>query len=127
MNWKEIFSLRDLSYLMVFLVTLWTCACDYVLLSISYQLAVWDDPDVIAVALIGLMSSVFLVALIGGFLAGRIAKDGRGPAYGVYGSLLSVIMILYTILPNLTAIPIALAAILGGLNGGMFSMRRRRR
>ena len=126
MNWKEIFTLQGISYLMVFLVTLWTTVCDYVLLSISYQLAGWGGKQVIAVALLGLMASVFLVALIGGYFGGRIAQDRRGPAYGVYGSLVSVIMILYTILPNVAAIPVALAALLGGFNGGLFSLRRRK-
>jgi hypothetical protein len=126
MNWKEIFSLRGISYLMVLLVTIWTTACDYILLSISYQLAEGAE-QVIPVALLGLMGSVFLVAMIGGYLGGKIAKDGRGPAYGIYGSLVSVIMILYTILPNLTAIPVAFVALFGGLNGGLFSSRRRRR
>jgi hypothetical protein len=75
-----------------------------------------------------LIAGVFIVAAFGGYVGGRIAGDGRGPAYGLYGSLGGALLLLYVLLPSggLFGIIVAASAILGGLNGGLFSVRAKR-
>jgi len=66
---------------------------------------------------------------LGGYFAGKIAADGRGPAYGVYGSLGSVAVFLYVLLSSggILGIMVAASAVFGGLNGGLFSVRKPKR
>lgn len=74
---------------------------------------------------LGLMISVFIGSLLAGFIFGRLAADGRGPTYGVIGSLGSVSLSIFLVLPSggILGLMLAVIALAGGLNGGLISMR----
>ena len=72
-----------------------------------------------------LMVVTFLGPFLIGWLVSSLAADGRGPTYGVYGSLSSVVVLVLVALPTgLLGVMLVVAAISGGLNGGLFSLRR---
>jgi MFS family permease len=74
-----------------------------------------------------LMVGFFIGPLVIGWLIGRWADDGRGPTYGLIGSIGSLVLILYAVLPSgPLGLLVALVALAGGLNGGLLSQRRRR-
>lgn len=74
---------------------------------------------------LGLMVGVFLGTFITGWAIGRIAPDNRGPSYGLYGSLGSVGLLVYAVLPTgIMGLLLSLAALAGGLNGGLSSLKR---
>jgi hypothetical protein len=73
-----------------------------------------------------LLAASFIGPFLIGFVIGRLAGDGRGPTYGLYGSLGSVGVLLVAALPaGLIGLMMIVAAVAGGLNGGLASIRRR--
>jgi hypothetical protein len=73
-----------------------------------------------------LIVAAFAGPFLVGWLTGRMAGDGRGPSYGVYGSLGSVMILLLLALPTgLLGIMMIMVSIAGGLNGGLFSLHGR--
>ncbi len=75
---------------------------------------------------LGALISVFIGAFIGGLLFGTVAADGRGPTYGAIGSLGSVSLSLFffATIGGIVGLMLAIIAIAGGLNGGLFSLRK---
>ncbi|MFZ3071164.1 MAG: hypothetical protein WA110_08605 [Anaerolineaceae bacterium] len=74
-----------------------------------------------------LMLGIFLGSLLIGFLMSRIAKDGRGITYGLYGGLAGlVVVVLMTWKSGLLAALVGLMAVLGGYNGGSLGEGYRR-
>jgi hypothetical protein len=72
------------------------------------------------------MVSMFIGAFLIGWLIGRWADDWRGPTYGLISSLGSVGLILLIILPaGVLGVLVAIMALVGGLNGGLVSLKRR--
>ena len=72
-----------------------------------------------------LMVVTFLGPFLIGWLVSSMAADGRGPTYGVYGSLGSIIVLVLVALPvGMLGIMLVFIAVAGGLNGGLFSLRR---
>jgi tryptophan-rich sensory protein len=66
-----------------------------------------------------LMLGIFLGALTIGFLITLVAKDRRGPTYGIYGGIAGlVVIVLMTWKSGLLAALVGLMAIFGGINGG---------
>lgn len=66
-----------------------------------------------------LMLGIFLGALTIGFLMTLLAKDRRGPTYGVYGGLAGlVVIVLMTWKSGLLAPLVGFMAVFGGINGG---------
>jgi tryptophan-rich sensory protein len=66
-----------------------------------------------------LMLGIFLGALTIGFLVTLLAKDRRGPTYGVYGGLAGlVVIVLMTWKSGLLAPLVGFMAVFGGINGG---------
>lgn len=66
-----------------------------------------------------LMLGIFLGALTIGFLITFLAKDHRGPTYGIYGGIAGLIVIvLMTWKSGLLAALVGFMAIFGGINGG---------
>lgn len=66
-----------------------------------------------------LMLGIFLGALTIGFLITLIAKDRRGPTYGIYGGLAGlVVIVLMTWKSGLLAPLVGFMAVFGGINGG---------
>ena len=122
MNWQKIFQLRGLNYWLVGSAIGWNILAGLTLLILSFQLLRLEQGgfDIIQIIMI---IGAFCVAAIGGYFAGKIAGDGRGPAYGVYGSLGGVVVFLYVLLSSggLLGIIVAISAVLGGLNGGFMS------
>ncbi len=94
------------------------------LLIIFYLLG--KSPDTYLILQLVLMLSVFIGSLIAGFLFGKLAADGRGPTYGVFGSLGSIILSLFIVFPSggILGIMLAVIAVAGGINGGLLSMRK---
>jgi hypothetical protein len=73
-----------------------------------------------------LMVATFLGPFLIGWIVGAMAADGRGPTYGVYGSLGSIVVLVIVALPTgLLGIMLIVAAFSGGFNGGLFSIRQR--
>jgi len=66
-----------------------------------------------------LMLGIFLGSLTIGFLITLIAKDRRGPTYGIYGGIAGLIVIvLMTWKSGLLAPLVGFMAVFGGINGG---------
>ncbi len=66
-----------------------------------------------------LMLGIFLGSLTIGFLITLIAKDRRGPTYGIYGGMAGlVVIVLMTWKSGLLAVLVGLMAVFGGYNGG---------
>ena len=123
-NLPAIFNPRGLNYWLIGSALGWNLLADSGLLILGFQvLQVQQSGNQLIQFL--LIAGVFLFAALGGFVAGRMAGDGRGPAYGVYGSLSGVILLVYVLVPSggLLGFIVAISAILGGLNGGLFSAR----
>lgn len=124
MNWRKIFELRGLNYWMIGSAIGWNLVAGLVLLILSFQVLRLEQGgfEIIQIALI---VGAFVIAALGGYVSGKIAGDGRGPAYGVYGSLGGVILFLYVLLSSggLFGLIVAASAIFGGLNGGLLSAR----
>ena len=75
-----------------------------------------------------LLIATFLGPFLIGWIIGKMAGDGRGPTYGVYGSLGSIAILFFTALPSgLVGVMLVFAAVAGGLNGGLFSTQGRLR
>jgi len=125
MNIKDIFNLKGVNYWhignSVGINILWTGLS----LAITYYF-LEKSPESALLIQLGLMISFFLGPLVAGLLTGRLAADGRGLTYGVIGSLGSVALALFLILPTggLLGVMLVIIAIAGGLNGGLFSLRK---
>ena len=125
MSWREILSLKGTNLWHIANSVgwniLWTSAS---LLITSYTLE--RVPEAAAIFQNGLMVSVFLGSLTAGFVLGKLADDGRGMTYGVIGSLGSVALALFIVLPSggILGLMLAIIAIAGGLNGGLLSLRK---
>ena len=66
-----------------------------------------------------LMLGIFLGALSIGFVITIIAKDHRGPTYGIYGGIAGlVVIVLMTWRSGLLSALVGFMAIFGGINGG---------
>ena len=66
-----------------------------------------------------LMLGIFLGSLTIGSLITFLAKDRRGPTYGVYGGIAGlVVIVLMTWKSGLLAVLVGLMAVFGGYNGG---------
>lgn len=66
-----------------------------------------------------LMLGIFLGSLTIGFLITLIAKDRRGPTYGIYGGMAGlVVIVLMTWKSGLLAPLVGFMAVFGGINGG---------
>jgi hypothetical protein len=69
-----------------------------------------------------LMLGIFLGSLTIGFLITLIAKDRRGPTYGIYGGIAGlVVIVLMTWKSGLLAPLVGFMAVFGGINGGRWS------
>jgi tryptophan-rich sensory protein len=66
-----------------------------------------------------LMLGIFLGSLTISFLISMIAKDGRGPTYGIYGGIAGMVVIVLMIWKSgLLAPLVGFMAVFGGINGG---------
>ena len=126
MDWKSLFDLRRLNYWLlasgIGLNMIWT----YMTLLITLPLLSGGESAAAGIQL-GLMLSVFVGALLAGWLTGKLADDSRGPTYGLVGSLGSVGLIVFAILPaGILGLLAAIITVAGGINGGLLSLRRRK-
>lgn len=66
-----------------------------------------------------LMLGIFLGSLTIAFLITQVAKDKRGPTYGIYGGIAGlVVIVLMTWKSGILAALVGFMAIFGGINGG---------
>jgi hypothetical protein len=125
LNWKALFDIRGINYWLlgsgIGLNLIWT----FMTLMISYGL-LNGNPRAVSTVQIGMMLSILAGNFVVGWLMGRMADDNRGPTYGLISSLGSLILIIFVVLPTgIVGLMVAVMAIAGGLNGGLFSLRRR--
>ncbi|UCC61517.1 MAG: hypothetical protein JSV36_11975 [Anaerolineae bacterium] len=127
MNWKQIFDLRGTNLWLIGASVGWNVIWTFVTLFVAYR-ALGGDESAVSVVQLALMLSEFAGPFLCGWLTGRLAADGRGPTYGVVGSLSSVVLILIVLLPSgILGFLVAVVALAGGLNGGLLSQSRRAR
>ncbi len=124
MNWKALIDLRGLNYWLlasaVSLNLLWT----FGVLAIVFRVLTINAQSVANVQ-VGLMMGIFIGAFVIGWLIGKWAGDNRGPTYGLIGSLGSVGLVLFVVLPaGVLGLLVAIMALAGGLNGGLASLKR---
>lgn len=73
---------------------------------------------------IALMLGEFMIAILIGYSIALLANDQRGPTYGVYGAIVSLIVITVIMYQSgLLTVLVAAIALLGGYNGGMIGER----
>jgi hypothetical protein len=124
MKWRDIFNMKGINLWHIANSVgwniLWTGGS---LLFTFYFLG--NSPDAFLILQIGLMISVFVGSFTAGLVIGRLAADRRGLTYGVIGSLGSVILALFIVLPSggILGLMLAVIALAGGLNGGTMSLR----
>ncbi len=93
-------------------------------LMIGYYFLGDGDQDVLLLQVAILLSS-FIGPFVIGWICGWLAFDDRGPTYGVFGALGSVVIILATFLAiGGVAILLSISALAGGFNGGTLSVYR---
>ena len=128
MNWQKMFQLRGLNYWIISSAFGWNLLAGLGLLILGFQVLRLEQGGFEIIQIL-LIIGAFCIAALGGYFAGKIAADGRGPAYGVYGSLGSVAVFLYVLLSSggILGIMVAASAVFGGLNGGLFSVRKPKR
>lgn len=125
MDLKELFNLRGLNYWLlasgIGLNGIWTFLT--FLFSLQMLESVASNPAIIQLVM---MIAIFLGTFFTGWLIGKWAGDLRGPTYGVVGSVSSVGIILFVLLPagGVTGILTALVALAGGFNGGLLTLPR---
>jgi hypothetical protein len=125
MNWYKIFRLRGLNFWLIGSVFGWNLLAGFVLLMLGFQALRFKQGGFEIIQIL-LIIGAFFIAALGGYFTGKIAGDGRGPAYGIYGSLGGVAVFLYVLLSSggLLGIIVAASAVFGGLNGGLMSVRK---
>ena len=128
MNWQKMFQLRGLNYWLIGSAFGWNMLASLGLLILGFQVLRLEQGGFEIIQII-LIIGAFCVAALAGYFAGKIAADGRGPAYGVYGSLGGVAVFLYVLLSSggFLGIIVSASAVFGGLNGGLFSVRKSKR
>jgi hypothetical protein len=126
MNFREIFNFRGINLWhiasSVGLNLLWTGGS---LIFTFYFLG--KSGDAVLILQLFLMISVFIGPFLAGLIFGQLAADGRGLTYGVIGSLGSVSLAIFLVLPSggILGLMLAVIALAGGINGGLMSMRGR--
>ena len=123
MDLNKVLDLKGINFLFLaaamFLNLFWTfTAASIVAYLASTEQAAGDMVQVMLVLI------TFLGPFLIGWMIGRMAGDSRGPTYGVYGSLGSVIILAVTALPTgIVGFILIVVALAGGLNGGLVSLR----
>jgi hypothetical protein len=128
MNWQKMFQLRGLNYWLIGSAFGWNLLAGLGLLILGFQVLRLEQGGFEIIQIL-LIIGAFFIAALGGYFAGKIASDGRGPAYGVYGSLGGVAVFLYVLLSSggILGIMVAVSAVFGGLNGGLITVRNSKR
>lgn len=127
MNWKSLFNLSGLNFWLlgsgIGLTLIWT----FITLMISFNILSQNNEEAISIVQVGMMLSILAGNFVIGYMMGRMADDNRGPSYGLISSLGSLILIILVVIPTgVLGLMVAAMAIAGGLNGGLFSLRRHR-
>jgi hypothetical protein len=124
MNWQKTFSLRGINYWLLGSVFGWNLLGNIGLIILSFQVLKLQTSGIQLLQIL-LMAGSFLVAGLGGYICARISSDGKGPAYGVYGSVSGAVVFLYVLIPSggILGVIVAGTAVLGGFNGGLLGMR----
>jgi len=126
MKAKWLFNLKGINYWYlasaIVLNLFWTLGAGLVLTMLIQEQVLSDSGNVQLILLVVSFIGPFLI----GWLIGRMAADGRGPTYGLFGSFGSVGVLLSVALPSgIVGLMLIVVAIAGGLNGGMASIRSR--
>ena len=125
MKWRDILNLKGINLWHIANSVgwniLWTGGS---LLLTIYLLG--KSPGALIFLQLGLMIIFFVGPLTAGLIFGNLASDGRGITYGIIGSLGSVILALFIVLPSggILGLMLAVIALAGGLNGGLMSLKR---
>lgn len=125
MNFNKILDLKGINFLFLaaamFLNLFWTLT----VASMVAYLAAQNPEGGRDVVQVIVFVFTFLGPLLIAWMVGRLAGDNRGPTYGVYGSVGSVMVLFLTALPTgLIGVMLIIAAVAGGLNGGLLSLSR---
>ena len=123
MNFSKLLDLKGISFLHLAMALalnlLWT-----LLATSTVAFLVSQNPVNAELVQVVMVLITFLGPFVIGWAVGRMAGDRRGPTYGVYGSLSTVVILAMAGLPSsLLGILLMLVAVAGGLNGGMMSLR----
>ena len=126
MNAKQLFTLKGINYWYlasaVALNLFWTLGFGLLVTNLFLQQMQANSETFQLILLAASFIGPFLIA----WLIGRMAGDGRGPTYGIYGSFGRAVVLGVVALPSgLVGLMLIVAAIAGGLNGGMLSLRNR--
>jgi hypothetical protein len=124
LNWKSLFKLSGLNFWLlgsgIGLTLIWT----FITLMISFNILSQNN-EATSIVQVGMMLSILAGNFVVGYMMGRMADDNRGPSYGLISSLGSLILIIFVVIPTgILGLMVAAMAIAGGLNGGLFSLRR---
>ncbi|MBN1219433.1 MAG: hypothetical protein JXM69_10925 [Anaerolineae bacterium] len=125
MDWRYFLSPRGLNFWLVAsgagLSLIWA------FFTLIFSFRALTGPEQATVVQLGLMVSFFVGNFLIGWLLGKWAGDNRGPTYGLYSSLGSVALALLVVLPSGSlGWLVAVLALLGGLNGGLVSLKRQK-
>ena len=123
MNWRFLFNLKGLNFWLlasgIGLNLIWT----FLILMFTVG-ALDNDQNARPGGQVWMMIGIFIGAFLIGWLISKMAADNRGPTYGLIGSLGSVLLLIFVLLPaGELGLLAAGAALAGGLNGGLFSQR----
>ena len=98
------------------------------LLVITGYLFINENQSMVDLFQTGMLVASFLGPFWIGWIVAKIAADLHGPSYGLFGSFGGLVLIALVLIPTgIYGVLIALTTVLGGLNGGIFAIRRFRR
>lgn len=129
MNLNQLMRLKDINYWFlasaIALNVFWSLMLT-VVFSLLFLRGVQGGETLIQVLMIAVS---FLGSFLVGWIVGLLAADGRGPIYGIYGSFGSIAVLSVVAVPaaGLLGLMMIVVALAGGFNGGMLSIRGRRR
>jgi hypothetical protein len=128
MNLKNMLELRGINVWHIANCVGWNLIGTGAALVLIYYFLTKNPKDIVPYQVF-LIASVFIVSFSGGFVFGRLASDGRGLTYGVVGSLGSIILSIFLVVPSggILGLMLVFIAMAGGLNGGLFSIQRRKK
>ncbi len=119
MKIRKLLSLRGTKYAYIGLAMLanviWIIfLLDVVLGDLARQAGIVSGLD------IAMILGAFLGCALIAFIITLVAKDGRGPTYGIYGGLAGLVaVVILAYASGLLTVLVGLTALLGGFNGGM--------
>ena len=125
MDFKELFNLKEVNYWLLASAFALNGILTFMLFIGLLQFLVNSTTTVSFIQLV-VMGGLFIVNFATAWIVAKMAGDMRGPTYGVVGSMSSIALTLFVLVPTggVFGLLAAVVAAAGGFNGGLLSLPR---